>query len=54
MTEKIKKAIKEVLWDYNITEDEYLKLLDSEIKPGGFDRLWADGLAPKNWSNPEL
>ncbi|HPI03677.1 MAG TPA: hypothetical protein PLB12_03550 [Candidatus Goldiibacteriota bacterium] len=42
MTEKIKKAIKEVLWDYNITEDEFIKMLDSEIKPGGFDRLWAE------------
>lgn len=42
MEEKVKRAIKEILWDYNITEEEFLKLLDSEIKEIGFDRIWAE------------
>lgn len=42
MNERIKRAIKEILWDYNITEYKFMKMLDSDIKPGEVDRLWAE------------
>ncbi|HDQ25708.1 MAG TPA: hypothetical protein ENN43_03060 [bacterium] len=42
MTEKTRKAIKELLWDSSITEDDFLKMLDSGIRPDGFDRIWAE------------
>lgn len=42
MNGKIKQAIKKILLDYNITEDEFLKLLDAEITTGDFDRIRAE------------
>ena len=41
MTESAIKAIKRVIWDYRITADEFMSMLDGEIKPGEFDRIWA-------------
>jgi hypothetical protein len=54
MTENIKNAIKQVLWDYNITEEEFVKMLDADIKPGGFDRLWAERRAIEGLSYYDL
>ena len=41
MTETAIKSIKRIIWDYQITPEEYMDLLDGDIKPGGFDRIWA-------------
>jgi hypothetical protein len=41
MTEKAIAAIDRLIWDYRITATEFMALLDGDIKPGGFDRLWA-------------
>jgi len=41
MTEAAIKAINRIIWDYRITPDEFMSMLDGDIKPGGFDRLWA-------------
>jgi hypothetical protein len=41
MTKKTIKAIARLIWDYHIDTDEFMALLDGEIKPGGLDRLWA-------------
>ena len=54
MTDKEKKAIKQLLWDYNISEEEFIKMLDADIKPGGFDRLWAERRAVEGLSYYDL
>ncbi len=41
MTKEASTAIKRLIWDYHINADEFIALLDSDIKPGGLDRLWA-------------
>lgn len=41
MTKKVIMTIQKLIWDYRIGADEFMALLDGEIKPGGFDRLWA-------------
>ncbi len=41
MEESARKAINRLIWDYRITADEFMDLIDGEIKPGGFDRIWA-------------
>jgi hypothetical protein len=41
MTDKTKEAIRRILWDYRITPEEYLRILDGEDCAPGFDRLWA-------------
>ena len=41
MTKESSIAIKRLIWDYHIDADEFMAMLDGEIKPGGLDRLWA-------------
>jgi len=41
MIKEASTAIKRLIWDYHINADEFMALLDSDIKPGGLDRLWA-------------
>lgn len=41
MTKKAITAIRRLIWDYHIGANEFMALLDGEIKPGGLDRLWA-------------
>ncbi|MBN1938266.1 MAG: hypothetical protein JW843_01670 [Candidatus Aminicenantes bacterium] len=41
MTEGAIEAVRRLIWDYRMTPEEFITLLDGEIKPGGFDRIWA-------------
>jgi len=41
MTKESSTAIKRLIWDYHIDADEFMAMLDGDIKPGGLDRLWA-------------
>jgi hypothetical protein len=41
MTKKAITAIRRLIWDYHIGANEFMAMLDGDIKPGGFDRLWA-------------
>jgi len=41
MTKKAITVIKRLIWDYHIDADEFMTMLDGDIKSGGLDRLWA-------------
>ena len=54
MTETVTKAINRLIWDYQVSADEFMSMLDGEIKPGGFDRLWALGRAVEGMNYYDL
>ncbi|MCX8092834.1 MAG: hypothetical protein N3E50_01545 [Candidatus Goldbacteria bacterium] len=41
MDEKMRKIIRHLIWDYNISEDEFLEILYGKKQIGWFDNVWA-------------